>query len=83
MKYVQAILPFMKNTMNSIKHGAGFCEMSSNDVLNEIIAMKISEKNVDDALACAHGTDNPNLDLKAKVAHKQEEEEEEASEEEY
>jgi hypothetical protein len=36
--------------MNSIKRGEGYNQMIANDVLQEIIAMKISEKNVDDAL---------------------------------
>jgi hypothetical protein len=36
--------------MNSIKHGEGYKQMTANDVLQEIIAMKISEKNADDAL---------------------------------
>jgi hypothetical protein len=66
-KFVQAILPFMKETMNSITRGAGYKQMTTNDVLQEIIAMKISKKNADDALARA-----PNLALKAKVYHHEE-----------
>jgi hypothetical protein len=71
-KFVQAILPFMKKTMNSIKHGAGYREMIAKDVLQEIIAIGISGKNVDDALSHAHGLCAPNLDLKAKVSRHEE-----------
>jgi hypothetical protein len=55
--------------MNSIKHSANYQTISSNDVLNEIIAMKISKNNAEDALAHARGLREPNLALKAKVTH--------------
>jgi hypothetical protein len=52
-KVFQAILTFEKIKMNPIKHRLGYRKMSSNDVLSEIIAMTISDKNVEDALAHA------------------------------
>jgi hypothetical protein len=67
-KFVQALLPFMKDTMNSIKGDANFRKMTSHDILQEIVARKISEKNADDALARACGVRAPNLALKAKVS---------------
>jgi hypothetical protein len=67
-KFFQALLPFMKETMNSIKGDANFRKMTAHDILQEIVARKISEKNVDDALARARGIRAPNLALKAKVS---------------
>jgi hypothetical protein len=52
--------------MNSIKGNAGYRKMTANDILQEIVAMRIAENNVDDALSCARA---PNLALKAKVSH--------------
>jgi hypothetical protein len=42
--------------------------MTAHDILQEIMARKISEKNADDALAHARGVHAPNLALKAKVS---------------
>jgi hypothetical protein len=67
-KFFQALLPFMKDTMNSIKGDANFRKMSAHDILQEIVARKISEKNADDALARARGVCAPNLALKAKAS---------------
>jgi hypothetical protein len=82
-KFVQAILPFMKDTMNSIKGDANYRKMMTHDILQEIVARKIAEKNADDALARAHGVHAPNLALKVKVSYHEEvslEEEEEEEE---
>jgi hypothetical protein len=65
-KFFQALLPFMKEMMNSID--ANFRKMTAHDILQEIMARKISEKNADDALARARGVRAPNLALKAKVS---------------
>jgi hypothetical protein len=71
-KFFQALLPFMKEMMNSIKEDANFLKMTAHEILQEIMARKISEKNADDALACARGVHAPNLALKAKVSlHKE------------
>jgi hypothetical protein len=54
--------------------------MTAHDILQDIVARKISEKNADDALARARGVCAPNLALKAKVSYYEEaslEEEEE------
>jgi hypothetical protein len=67
-KFVQALLPFFKDTVNSIKGDANFRTMTTHDILQEIVARKISEKNADDALARARGVHAPNLALKAKVS---------------
>jgi hypothetical protein len=71
-KFFQDLLPFMKEMMNSIKGDANFRKMTAHDILQEIMARKISEKNVDDALACARGVHAPNLVLKAKVSYHEE-----------
>jgi hypothetical protein len=67
-KFFQALLPFMKEMMNSIKGDANFWKMTDHDILQEIMARKISEKNADDALAHARGVRAPNLALKDKVS---------------
>jgi hypothetical protein len=71
-KFIQALLPFMKDTMNSIKGDANFRKMTAHDILQEIVARKISEKNANDALARARGVPAPNLALKAKVSFHEE-----------
>jgi hypothetical protein len=71
-KFIQALLPFMKDTINSIKGDANFWKMTAHDILQEIVASKISEKNADDALARACGVRAPNLALKAKVSYHEE-----------
>jgi hypothetical protein len=79
-KFVQVLLPFMKDTMNSIKGDANFLKMTAHDILQEIVARRISEKNADDTLARACRVHAPNLALKAKVSYHEEsslEEEEE------
>jgi hypothetical protein len=67
-KFIQALLPFFKETVNSIKGNANFRKMSAHDILQEMMARKISKKNADDAVARAHGVRAPNLALKAKVS---------------
>jgi hypothetical protein len=54
-KFIQAILTFMKDTINSIKGDANYRNMMTYDILQEIVARKIAEKNADDALARARG----------------------------
>jgi hypothetical protein len=46
--------------------------MTAHDILQEIVARKISEKNADNALARAHGVHVPNLALKDKVSYHEE-----------
>jgi hypothetical protein len=71
-KFIQALLPFFKDTVNSIKGDANFQKMTAQDILQEIVVIKISEKNADDALARARGVHDPNLALKAKVSYHEE-----------
>jgi hypothetical protein len=54
-KFIQALLPFFKDTVNSFKGNANFRKMTAHDILQEMVARKISKKNADDALARAHG----------------------------
>jgi hypothetical protein len=71
-KFIQSLLPFMKDTVNSIKGDANFRKMTAHNILQEIVARKISEKNADDALARARGVRVPNLSLKDKVSYHEE-----------
>jgi hypothetical protein len=41
MKFFQALLPFMKDTMNSIKVGANFQKMTAHDILQEIFPRRM------------------------------------------
>jgi hypothetical protein len=70
-KFIQALFPFFKDTMNSIKGDSNFRKMIAHDILQEMVARKISKKNADDALARAHGVRAPNLAL-AKVSYHEE-----------
>jgi hypothetical protein len=58
-KFIQAMLPFMKDTMNSIKGNASYRKMTAHYILQEIVARKIAEKNADDALGRARGVCAP------------------------
>jgi hypothetical protein len=71
-EFIQALLPFMKDTTNSIKGDSNFQKMTAHNILQEIVARKISKKNADDALAHARGVRAPNLALKAKVSYHEE-----------
>jgi hypothetical protein len=71
-KFIQALLSFMKDTINSIKGDANFRKMTAHDILQEIVARRIFDKNVDDALTRARGFHAPNLALKAKVSYHEE-----------
>jgi hypothetical protein len=71
-KFIQALLPFFKDTVNSIKGNANFRKMTAHDILQEMVARKISKKNANDALAQARGVRAPNLALKAKVSYHEE-----------
>jgi hypothetical protein len=71
-KFIQALLPFFKDTVNSTKGNANFWKMTAHNILQEMVARKISEKNADDALARARGVCAPNLALKAKVSYHEE-----------
>jgi hypothetical protein len=62
----------MKDTINSIKGDANYQKMMTHDILQEIVARKIAEKNAGDALARACGVHAPNLALKAKVSYHEE-----------
>jgi hypothetical protein len=42
-KFIQALLPFFKDTVNSIKENANFRKMTAHDILQEMVARKISE----------------------------------------
>jgi hypothetical protein len=81
-KFIQALLPFIKDTINSIKGDVNFWKMTAHDILQEIVARRISEKNADDALARARGFHAPNCALKAKVSYHEEASLEEEDEEE-
>jgi hypothetical protein len=79
-KFIQSLLPFMKDTINSIKGDANFWKMKHMTSCKRLWQGRFSEKNADDALARARGVHAPNLALKAKVSYHEEaclEEEEE------
>jgi hypothetical protein len=64
---VQGIIPYEDSNMTYIKGRPDYCQMSSNDIFNEIVALTISTNNAEDALTHGHGSHKGNLSLKAKV----------------
>lgn len=75
-KFVQAILPFEKVKMSSIKGRSSFVTMTANDILSEITSMNMDDTNADDVLARYHalkGDKRPSVALKAST-HVDEEE---------
>src|SRR4051794_34851918 len=65
-KFVKAGLPFEHNNMTSIKGRSDYRTMTAEDILSEIIAMNISKKCADDALARGQGATRKTLALKAR-----------------
>ena len=66
-KFIQALLPFEEQKLNSIKGRTNFHLMTSQEVLSEVIAMTIAKKNAESARARAIGSTKVNLALKAKA----------------
>ena len=78
-KFLQAVMPFNKSMSSVIRQRPDFHTLSSNDVLDEFVAMNILNKTADNVLARVCGTKKPNIALKAKAVQEEEEEEEEES----
>src|SRR3954468_3219467 len=66
-KFIQDLLPFEEQKLNSIKGRTNFHLMTSQEVLSEVIAMTIAKKNAESACARAIGSTKVNLALKAKA----------------
>src|SRR4051812_37711776 len=66
-KFIQALLPFEEQKVNSIKGRTNFHLMTSQEVLSEVIIMTIAKKNAESARARAIGSTKVNLALKAKA----------------
>jgi len=76
-KFVKAITPFEKNLSTSIRTRSDYNSLNSIGVLSEFIAISLSHKSADDALARSRGIGkSPNLALKSKAVARVEEVEE-------
>jgi hypothetical protein len=84
-KFVKAITPFEKSLFASIRTRSDYNSLSSIGVLSEFIAISLSHKSADDALARSRGVVKPsNLALKTKaVARIEEADEDDDDEEDY
>ena len=80
-KFVKAVLPYEYANMTSIRGRSDYRMMSANDILSEIVAMNISKKSAEDALARGQGAIRKNLALKAKAYASDEDEDEDDDDE--
>ena len=72
-KYINALMPFEPSDLKNLKGRHNFLQMSSNDVMQEMAAFKVSTKNAEDARDRAMGMrKGGNLALKAKVVEHEE-----------
>jgi hypothetical protein len=70
------MMPYHKAMSSIIHQRPDFHTLSSSEVLDEFIAMKILDKTTDNALLHAQQSKKPNLALRAKAIVEEEEEEE-------
>ena len=66
---------FLKAMSSVIRQRPDFHTLSSNEVLDEFVAMRILDKTADNAVLRAQWSKKPNLALKAKACVEEEEEE--------
>jgi hypothetical protein len=57
-KFYNVLLPYEETRLNSIRSMSNFHNMTSFEVLSEIITMDIAKKNTDEIVAHAHGASN-------------------------
>ena len=69
-------MPYNKAMSSVIRQRPDFHSMTSNEVLDEFVAMNILDKTADNAVLRSQRENKPNLALKAKVSVEEEEEEE-------
>ena len=76
-KFVKAITPFEKTLFTSIRTRSDYNSLNSIGILSEFIAISLSHKSADDALARSRGVGkSPNLALKLRAVARIEEVEE-------
>ena len=75
-KFLKAMMPYHKAMSSVIRQRPDFYALSSSEVLDEFVAMRILDKTADNAVLCSQRAKNPNLALKAKASVEEEGEEE-------
>ncbi|SPT21075.1 unnamed protein product [Triticum aestivum] len=75
-KFLKAMMPYHKALSPVIRQRPDFHSLTSNEVLDEFVAMRILDKTADNTVLCSQRAKMPNLALKAKVIVEEEEEEE-------
>ena len=73
-KFLKAMMPYHKALSSFIRQRPDFHSLTSNEVLDEFVAMRILDKTADNAVLHSQRVKKPNLALKAKVIVKEEEE---------
>ena len=76
-KFLKAMMPYHKAMSSVIRQRPDFHTLSSSDVLDEFVAMRILDKTADNAVMRSQRVKKPNLALKAKASVEEEDEEEE------
>ncbi|SPT16180.1 unnamed protein product [Triticum aestivum] len=76
-KFLKAMMPYHKAMSSVIRQRPDFHTLSSSEVLDEFVEMRILDKIADNAVLRSQRAKKPNLALKAKVSVEEEDEEEE------
>src|SRR6187401_2625932 len=72
-KFLKAMMPYHKAMSYVIRQRPDFHHLSSNEVLDEFVAMRILDMTANNAVLRAQGSKKPNLALKAKACVEEEE----------
>ena len=72
-KFLKAMMPYHKAMSSVIRQSPEFHTLSTNEVLDEFVAMRILDKTADNAALHSQRAKKPNLALKAKVSVEEEE----------
>ena len=73
-KFLKAMMPYNKAMSSVIRQRTDFHSMTSNEALDEFVAMSILDKTADNAVLRSQRTKKSNLALKAKVILEEDEE---------
>jgi hypothetical protein len=76
-KFLKAMMPYHKAMSSVIRQRPDFHALSSSEVLDEFVAMRILDKTADNAVLRSQRAKKPNLAVKAKASMEEEGEEEE------
>ena len=69
-------MPYHKAMSSVVRQSPDFLTLSSSEMLDEFVVMRILDKTADNAVLRSHWVNKPNLALKAKASVEEEDEEE-------